>query len=170
MKSLSKEDNEFISSYVSNIKISPHQHYSKQFELLLSISSHIVYYPNIFKISSLVKRIKYDDVPVCVYDDIGSNRSIIAFSGTCKLSQWIRNIETFFFKSMWHFELKRVIKSVIEYIKRDMTREYYVTGHSAGGFIAQYCSMKFCLSGTSYSALPLYCENPVFSMINPFFF
>ena len=155
---LSKEDTEFIEDYRANRVLYPHNYFPDKFHSTCAKISCSVYSDDNDKIvENFICRRKYDrNTPffnffhLHVYDEIDGNRSVLAFRGTSTKTEWIRNIEGEITKFLWNIDLHRAVVKTIKFIKENPQREYYVTGHSAGGYVAQFIAREFMMSGASF--------------------
>lgn len=164
-KMLSQEEKLFLADFVCKRKQNPYKHSEFNFYVKMIISSSLCYYTrkdNYFLFQNTIEErcgisfYRNVDNLFHIYDEVNSVRTIIAFQGTTTFSQWIRNIGLMFLKLFWHFDLKKICKEIINVLKERPEREYYLVGHSAGGYIAQFIAMKFCLSGLSINSPALY--------------
>jgi hypothetical protein len=155
---LSDEDKKFIEDYRAERALYPHKYFPDKFHSTCAKISCSVYSDDDNKIvENFICRRKYDrNTPffnlfhLHVYDEIDGNRSVLAFRGTSTKTEWIRNIEGEITNFLWKIDLHRAVIKTIKFIKESPDREYYVTGHSAGGFVAQFIAREFMMSGASY--------------------
>jgi len=85
----------------------------------------------------------------------GSENPTSFFSSTLTRKDWIRNIIGKIYPNPWNKAFASCVKGVTELVKRNKRYNfaYFVTGHSAGGTLAQDISRKFNIPGASFCAL-----------------
>jgi len=88
-----------------------------------------------------------------LFFEIGTNRAVISWAGTETNKQWARGTIGMIFNELaWNETFKYCEEAVELFLKKYPKKDFYVTGHSAGGTIAQHASRVYRLGGGSFNA------------------